>query len=751
MESLRVSLETYYAEIIDTIAAANDIPNAEEHTKSELVNLLVEKIPRRAGDPATMAALSEAERAALAVTLKYGGQSPPSQVAVPLVLGGLIRLENVDVGPDTLPELNDVLESLLRQGFLVNLTPPVDRATRREFWPLRAIGIPPEVVRELPKAELSVPEPQLELLLTSPPERVAQRPMTDVLRHLFFVWAELRREPASALNQGGIYKRDARRLARSMGLPFSEYEDEIRFLVDILVEMDLLVETKDEIFVNEAENPMQFWEQSLDAQAKRVLSVIITLGSEIKVDLTSLQGGRGYYYRSISPRPVDVLYAEVMDIFGKMTDNVWFPLETFLGLLNGDRPGTFLFSQQTVTELYRELQWRSLQTDTSAYEARLEQALRTVERQTLKQILVHLKDLGVVMLGYADEEDSPEALRLTPLAHAAITGQPYEDVGAQLGQIVLQPDFQVLAMGPVPLSTLARIEHIAEREKVQPAAVTYRITRNSVYYALQADETLPSLLHFLEKVTEMPVPQNVERTLREWGAQHERIVLRQPVLVLQVDRPERLQALQQDEHLGEVLHPLDATTAWVPSHSALKVEQRLWELEMLPALSQGRDKDLPHSLTWDGGGRLRARHPLPSLYVVGNVARFAEAVEEDDDGWRLTPKSIQAAVSTGADVPEIIARVEEMTGATLSPEWEKRLKAWGSHYGDAQTAQVRLLRFETPKALAELRASERRLRRHLHPVGENTGHLAVVKEGHWDEVRALLDEWGVAVEETPWW
>lgn len=749
MESLRQSLETYYADVVEAIAVANGIPQAEERLKSELVAQLVNLIPRQAKDADTVADLSEEAQAALAVMLENGGQASPSELALPLALAGLIRLEDAEFGSDAQPTLQEVLEPLLLQGLVVNLTPPPDRATRRRFAPLREIGIPPEVVRVLSHVDLPKPEPRSDLSLMEPPARVEQRPLSDLLRTLFFIWAELRREPASALKAGGIYKRDARRLAKSMGRSFSENEDEIRFLVDVLLEMGLLVETVDEVYAHESEDRVGFWEQPVAVRVKQFLSAILDIQPEITFDLSPLHVVRTYVYYMISPRPIDMLYADMMEILGRLTENVWFPLDAFLTLLNGGKPGTFILDQQSVTDLYQRLRWAGVRNRASGQATQLEQALRQVDRRGLVRILSYFKELGVMMLGYADDDGGmPTALRLTPLAHAALTGQPYEDIGDQVGQIILQPDFQLLAMGPVPLQTLARMEHIAERTKVQPASVSYRITRESVYRALQADEALSSLLRFLTEATEMPVPQNVERTLREWGAQHERIVVRQPVLLLQVDRPERLQALIQDKDLGDILHPLDETTAWVPSRSALQVEQRLWELEMLPALSQGPDADLPHSLTWEGDGRLKARYPLPSLYVGGSVRRFAE---KDDEDWRLTPESVRAAVSAGFEVPEIIELLERMADVTLSPEWEKRLKAWGGHYGEAQTAEVRLLRFEAHETLAELRKADRRLRRYLHPLEKRDGVLVVVEAKRWDDVQVLLEEWGVAVEENTLW
>jgi hypothetical protein len=91
-----------------------------------------------------------------------------------------------------------------------------------------------------------------------------------------------------------------------------------------------------------------------------------------------------------------------------------------------------------------------------------------------------------------------------------------------------------------------------------------------------------------------------------------------------------------------------------------------------------------------------------------------------------------------------------MTGRSLPDEWEKRVKAWMAHYGEAQTAEVRLLRLESAEVLEELRSSDRHLSRWLRPLTKK-GNLAVVNEKHWDEVLELLAEWGVTVGEGRWW
>ena len=440
------------------------------------------------------------------------------------------------------------------------------------------------------------------------------------------------------------------------------------------------------------------------------------------------------------------MHQQIWDLFQKIVEPLWFPCTTFLQLLNHGGAGNFLFSKNDVDNLIKSLSWYSWRKDFGKCEAELKQTLRETEITVFRQLLEQWAWAGMVDLGYDGQNDIPVALRLSPRGVAAIREQSFEEPQGK-GQIILQPDFQVLAMGPVNLVTLATLERFTKREQMQPAAVSYRLNRESVYHALQTGMSVAEMLSFFTKNTGQPIPQNVERTLREWEAQHERIVIRRDVLILQVDNPERLESLLADRRLERYLHPLDERTAWVRTQDASQVKSRLWKMSLLPAFSRGPEADLPASMRWDEEGRLSPRHAVPSLYAAGTVRRIAE---EREEGWQLTSHSVQLAVSTGFTVPEIIALVERLTGRPLDAAWRKQLQAWGHHYGSAQTAQVRLLCFENTEALTGLRKADRRLSRWLRPLSKKS-NLAVVNEKQWEEVCVLLAEWGVTVKEGRWW
>ncbi|MEA3397713.1 MAG: hypothetical protein U9R05_09660, partial [Chloroflexota bacterium] len=61
-----------------------------------------------------------------------------------------------------------------------------------------------------------------------------------------------------------------------------------------------------------------------------------------------------------------------------------------------------------------------------------------------------------------------------------------------------------------------------------------------------------------------------------------------------------------------------------------------------------------------------------------------------------------------------------------------------------------LLRFENTEALTGLRKADKRISRWLRPLSKKS-NLAVVNEKQWEEIRVLLAEWGVTIEESRWW
>ncbi len=737
-ESLEQSLDLYHMDTLKQIAAHLnvDLPKGPVR-KAWIVDAVDKKVREIAGSNDFIGSLGQAERALLGLLLKNGGVGTQRTVTLPLIKAGLIYVEGQDAIIDR-PRLRDVVLRLMRAGLLLNLDDIGSVSSRRTFEPFDKIGIAPEVSRVLPRELLTIPELSSIAQAVAAPPRVESADAELRLRQLFFLWAELRREPVKRLKSGGIGKRDVHRIAKNLLMDEERDIERLQWMQAVLQALNVLTDDVTTIGAADTDAVKLFWE----APPRTQLAMILQSYPHVSYDLTlSLEAVVRYaYYSPLQVRPPQEIRGQVLNLLKEIASTQWFPFSLFVTFLNEGHSGSLVVPDQTLRSLYTNLRWYAADRRND-----LTAALNQVDRQAALAVLKELQTLGVVELGYAAPGEVPSALHLTPLALAHFANQP-APTGENGGQVILQPDFQILAMGTVALPILANLERFAAREKFAESVVAYRITRESTYQALQRGESPDTIRAFLEEATGQPVPQNVVRTLEEWGEQYERIVVRRDITIMQTDDASTLAQLLNDKAMGGLLHRLDAHTAWLRAKDTAKLEAYLQQQEMLPAYSQGPEADLPRSLRWDEDA-LRPRHPMPSLYVTGTLRRIAE---QTDDHWQLTRRSLRAAIAAGMDVPTVIALVEQMTGAPMTPEWQKQLKAWGNHYGDAQVASVILLRLESDEALQELRRADRRLSRWIKSLPQAAG-LGVVDAKHYDEVQALLAEWGIAIEDKAWW
>jgi hypothetical protein len=656
-EKLKQSLDLYHMDTLKQIAEHLNVSLPKGPVrKAWIVDAVSDKVREIAGSTDFIGTLSQAERALLGLLLKNGGVGTQRTITLPLMKAGLIYVEGQDSTIDR-PRLRDVALSLMRKGLLLNLDDIGSLSTRRTFEPFDKIGVAPEVSRMLPRNLLAVPEPSTVVQTVAAPPRIESTDAELCLRQLFFLWAELRREPVSCLKSGGIGKRDVRRIAKSLIMDEERDIERLRWMQAILQALNVLKSTATTIGAADTDAVKLFWGASPRVQLATILQSYPNVAYDLTLSLNTVV--QYAYYSSIPIRPSKEIRGQVLNLLKEIAEAQWFPFSLFVAFLNEGRSGSLVVADHTLNSLYTNLRWYA-----AGRRDDLTTALQQLDQQAALAVLKELQTLGVVELGYPASGEVPTALQLTPLA----------------------------------------------------------------------------LVHFANQ----PVPTS------ENGGQG--IVIRRDITVLQTDDTETLDRLLNDKTTGRLLHRLDAHTAWLRAKDTAKLEAHLRLQEMLPAYSQGPEADLPHSLRWDQDA-LRPRHPMPSLYVTGTLRRVAtlrRGGPQSGDHWELTRQSVRAAVAAGMDVPAVIALVEQMTGVPMTPEWHKQLKAWGNHYGDAQMASVVLLRLESDEALQELRRADRRLSRWIRPLPHAAG-LGVVDAKHYDEVQALLAEWGIAIEDKPWW
>ncbi|MDF1514291.1 MAG: helicase-associated domain-containing protein, partial [Anaerolineae bacterium] len=721
MEPLKQALEAYNVNTLSEIAATLGIELDKPARKASLVNELSRQIPEFAGNASFIHNLGEPEQEVLRHMIRLKRVCTHRDVIIPLIKKGMVYIPDIKATTHQ-RDIHAILLSLLRQGLIVNQAELISSTDRRQFDSFYHFAIPPEVQNKLklhlePGPEVSLSDDGID---TTQPEIIDTGKPEAFIRSLFFAWAELRRSPARLLKSGDMGKRDRHRIAASLSWQ-NEDDFRIRLIFEILKVLNLIhLEDKQITAVDNAAVKL-FWSASPVAQMRELLRAYAQLDSELYVESRTISSMT--YYGGMQTRLDAEIRAILADALNLIAHVSWIPNPLFFALVSGGVPGQLVLTADSLKYLISNIRWMGINR-ISEWQG----DLSLVEQELFLNAIKELLALGFIDIGVGPEQKLKSGkIRLSSMLRAHLKQEPWEDPPEQ-GQVILQPDAQLLAMGPVPLRVLANLERVAAREKHDLGVITYRVTREAAYQALQRGESLTDIRSYLEEATGQPLPQNIQRSLEEWSDLHERIIVRREVQIVQVTSTELMEKLLQDAVIRRILHPLNDITAWLKRKDTAALEKRLHLLEMLPAHSFAGEIDLSNSLGWDGD-ELVSRSPLPSFYVTGKITLIAKQVVNAGSSprWQLTTQSIRQAVTNGLPIKEILNLLENMTGAPLPPAWDKTLKAWGKYFGDGYTALVRVVHLESEQVLQELRESDRDLRKWLQPLTES-GSLAVVKQ-----------------------
>lgn len=234
-----------------------------------------------------------------------------------------------------------------------------------------------------------------------------------------------------------------------------------------------------------------------------------------------------------------------------------------------------------------------------------------------------LRQLGLVALsGEGKQQVVTSALLNVPAA--APSGPAW----------VVQPNFE-LVVYPAQLNAEGmELLAAAEALRFDDHSASYRLSRESVYTALENGLSLESLLAGLEKYSAAPLPPGVRSTLQGWAARRERLVLHSGVTLLEFPTLEARDLYQQKSGGTAIGHTLLLPGAGQkppvglpvlkydgPPRKSLRVEQggllsTDGELDFL-----GRNLLSQHAQAVQGGYRLRVGQPLSAGAVRELEAR----------------------------------------------------------------------------------------------------------------------------------
>lgn len=374
--------------------------------------------------------------------------------------------------------------------------------------------------------------------------------------------------------------------------------------------------------------------------------------------------------------------------------------------------------------------------------------------------------LGAVEAG---NEEHPDAFCLAQGASILADPVPPSVPEEQWGRLVVQPNFDLIALAPVSEALLLDLDLFAERVRLEHIA-QYHLSKASVTRAVQLGLTAEGIQQMLEQFVGGPIPQNVRYSLQEWERQARRIELWRATTLLEVADPFLLDELfADDEARPWLLRRLTPTLAEVSTAQLEYVQELLWQRDYLPAqTSATRYQELlasaalpTHEAQWylQPDGRLQPRYPLTDLYLVTELERFTVADETAAANWtgepvasvgggprRITPVSLQQALASGLELNQIIHFLQQYCVNGVPGSLLVQLKLWGNGYSEAPTMHIEAapLLSLSAQTLQDILADEE-IGPLLNAPIPAEQRLVHINPAHLERVIALLRERGFEV------
>lgn len=567
------------------------------------------------------------------------------------------------------------------------------------------------------------------------------------LRDLYLYWEYVRHNPVPMVQGGKVGKRTLKAINEILIQPDrtlenARREDETQqlFLLRLLLESLSLIQNQAgelQPIGKGSQVIPPFWKKPTSEQVKQCLEVWknLTIWQELDNDVND------YLPNHTSARQLLIKGLSALQTIQ------WIGRKELLGWLQ-DQNQDFLFRGRAQLESSKK-GYGSYLGNIYVYgnKKELNERLEQWEEKFVEICVTQfLFPLGIVEVGYHHDRPAPPfydwpMIRLTSLGRHVLGLQPGQPPETDQGKIVVQPNFQILAIGPVNLATLAVCNSFAERKKIDRGAVEYYLSRESVYAAQQAGLTVKEIINWLVNISGTSLPQNVERSLQEWDSHHERIVFRTRTNLLQTATPNMLEQLLAHPEIGKWLNRLENTAVAVIQKEKVKpVVTALLKQNLLPVVAGEEPATANHSVLIDANGRIQPIHAIPSLHLRGRLARVAE--ETADGIWQITPESARRLGSGRDNIEQLLNELNLLQRGPLPPALITQLKNWGQYHGTATVQTLTLVEFQEKNVLQEILANTE-LRPYFTPFPAGERALAVITAENLPHLEQLLTQFGI--------
>ncbi len=361
--------------------------------------------------------------------------------------------------------------------------------------------------------------------------------------------------------------------------------------------------------------------------------------------------------------------------------------------------------------------------------------------------------LGVVEV---DNNATPTTFRLTSGALFLLGDTPPRGSEIPTGRLIVQPNFELVALAPTSEALLVKLDRFAERVSLEHIA-QYRITKTSVTRAIQTGLHADNIKTILEQASGGDVPQNVHYSLVEWERQARRVEMWRSATLLEVDESALLDELFAHEHIRSLLgRRLAPCLVEVQPQQLPEIQAFLWQRDYLPSLVTAPTQDIVSD-----NGHLAVREPqwrlhddgllqpfyaVTDLYLMAAVERFSD--HDDLTGWRrITPTALHRAREANISLDAITQFLHQYCEGGIPPSFLIRLKLWGGGYPAQHTITVEhtpMVRLSA-SVLQDLR-NDGEIAPLLGTELERESRLVHIQAEHVEQVVNLLKERGFLVE-----
>lgn len=687
--------------------------------KSDMIHEIMRGLEDARHVAEVMKKLSPMAQAALALFRSHGGRMQLNVLATSLVAAGYMPRPQIH---ETIERR--VLRDLQAEGIMIPDTLHMRDYGYSGYYPY-GISVVISDERMLAQAAALVITPFPFAEVAAPADLRLRRPITVTLDMIAFLQA-VENIGGIQLNKNGTVRvGDARKLSKALGWAETEqrfdgllFPNPIDAFIQALEGVGMLAELDGRLVASGAE---EFAQQPITLQILRLINAFLNIHS------WNEKGSRwiGYGVENAGAMRNTLLMALSLPQYPA-------PFVSVSALSDAifERVG-YSFSLTGLTHPYYEhphITPADKQKNRERYDSQLRTGWKRSEEPWITMALSSwMYFLGLIEVGL--ENGNPAVVRLSELGHQVLHPQSAPVKSGTSGPAwMVQPDFEVMVyLDHVTPLQLSMLERLAERVQIQSHMARYRLTRESIYQALERGMLLDDMLSNLSEGAGIALPQNVVASLRDWGAQRDKFTLY---------RYARLLELPSQEIRDQMLQSAVVGTAIGERYILIKEENS--STRKFSKIDY--NMSLPAALKVSEDGHVTIVRQTTDVLLRPMLDRWAEP--QPDGSWQFTPESV-ASVTKRGGASTLLTMLDERLTHTIPPMLAVTLRAWAGERIKTSLGRISVIQLEDARVTEAIRTSTRFTNYILGGIGATT---LLVKQADLPRVRELLAASGIEAQ-----